>query len=329
MNELLQDQIMIAPWMDEEDLTFRSSAPDNLKKILEQNLLLGGEYKVLGVFARGVSSVVYKIASTSGIFVLKMSRKPEVISNEVFFLESWKQQGLTVPTVVSTHQADVNIPVSFSVMEYISAPILSDALGVEEIINQGISREIGRMLSQMHQATGIGFGVPKIGAPDKGTFTTLREDFESVFDKTIPTLIAAGIINADAEQYCRVAIEVLEEDLKKNKKSPVLIHGDLRPYNIFHTDPLTIFDPNPKISHQAVDLGTCLLRAVSESEEFGARDAEEVLAGYKEKTLVDDKILAAGVVLVSLRLARNWLRKDRKEKVERAIHFFGEHTKKL
>ena len=318
------EKLRIKEWMRPHEVELRSNAVAYIEKAIQLKLLPDNDVSSFEAFSKGESSVVFKVETKSGPYVVKMRNKEEDRAlAEAYFYRMWRQNGVRTPRVFLARQADEEIPVSLSVMEYIDAPVLSEKMVVNERIKSGLSKEMGRVLAKMHQVKGNGFGYP-VGNNFFGSHKTFGEQmFEELKRRKILLLKQEGIISNGDADYARKAINVIEND---GDTLPSLTHYDYGAYNIFATHPLTIFDPNPCFTHPVMDLALALITPTVTDH---PQEGDQILAGYKEVNPMSDRVVSAGIVLRGLMKARTWSRKKLDNRMQRLIPLIREHGKKL
>lgn len=324
MSELIEEPA-IASWMTEDEVVFRRQAKEYLQKAADAGVLTSRKIDEVKVFADGETSVVFLVKSPELTYVAKLTRHPETVEREAVFFEKWAEQGVRIPRVLALHTTNDQIPVSIVSLEYIDAPILSRFLNTEQRVKKGVAREMGRTLASMHRAKGEGFGFPIPENRTKGNFVTFKEEFENTFLKRRANwLKEQGVITDQDLSSTQTAIEIIEKDLRSGIK-PSLVHDDFRPYNIFASEPITVFDPNPRITHPFMCLALTLIKSEVESGTFGKQERDEILSGYSEITKVNNHVLSAAIVLRGLRTLNTWKRKDKEEKVSTLLELVRKH----
>jgi fructosamine-3-kinase len=102
---------------------------------------------------------------------------------------------------------------------------------------------------------------------------------------------------------------------------PSLNHEDVRLDNLFLTEPITIFDPNPKLEHPLADLAATELylllenKISSDKKEFRK---ENLRKGYEEITQkkIDKNIFNACLVIRILQKMRLHHMREKKQRVQ-------------
>jgi Ser/Thr protein kinase RdoA (MazF antagonist) len=323
MENIFKATINIEPWMKEQEVKFRQEAKANLVLAAQNGLLPEQAIDLdhLELFSRGSRSVVFCLnLGKENPYIVKMGTAKETIEAEPHFLESWGKAGIRVPKILGKHMADKKTPISFTTMEYIDAPLLSDSMDTKERISSAISRTSGEILAKLHKLTSHGFGNAIAGANVHGKFATFQEEIkDNLFEEKLPKMLEAGILQEAIYAPLNKALAFLDDEMKTGKK-PSFTHNDFRPYNLFYKDgEIIVFDPNPKITHPMMCLASTLIksRIEAESEKVGLEEESEILIGYNSITPIDEKSLNAALMIRSLMTLHIWWKKDQTEKMEK------------
>ncbi|KKQ23933.1 MAG: hypothetical protein US62_C0012G0016 [Candidatus Woesebacteria bacterium GW2011_GWA1_37_8] len=310
------DSHIIKPWMRPKEIELRQKGRDHLNKAIKLGLFHGENILSITPFTQGESSVVFKVVTESSPSVVKMTPEAGGVEAESHFLLAWEKEGIKIPQIISIRPQDKEIPVSILVSEFIDSALLIDALTTQQMIEKGISKELGRMLAKMHRAKGKGFGFPIVGNENHGSFETFSEEMEkTLFGDRISWLLTHGVLNQFDVDVAHGAVEILEADIQKGGL-PSLTHNDFATYNMFATEPITIFDPDPRITHPAICLAYTLLKSqVNEYPDL--TESSEILSGYREITPIDDETIAAGIVLRGIRKIHTWHREGKLSQLDK------------
>ena len=101
-------------------------------------------------------------------------------------------------------------------------------------------------------------------------------------------------------------------------------HSDFGPANMFATNPITVFDSNPKFNSGYYDLGRIKfgqIAAKNTPEVF-----EQILSGYFEDEVCDDEVLTAYTLLAFCMKAWYWHQTGKVEQLETARKYFVENN---
>jgi len=317
----------IRPWMKEDEIKFRQEAIANLILAAKNGLLPEKEidFDNLKLFPKGARSVVFCANYQKETpYIVKMGRVKEIVEAEPYFLEIWEKQGIRTPKILSRHISNEKTPVSFSVMEYIDAPILGEVMNTEKRIRSGISKITGEILAKMHQKTGSGFGHAVIGGEIHGKFATFRDEInDNLFgeEEKVPVMIKEGILDEGIRKILDRAVDFLDTETR-NEKAPSFTHNDYRPYNMFYKNGgIIVFDPNPKITHSMMCLASTIIksRIETESEEWGLKEEKEIIKGYDSISPIRKPSLDAALMVRSIMTLHIWWKKDEKEKVRKLL----------
>jgi ATP-dependent DNA helicase RecG len=97
--------------------------------------------------------------------------------------------------------------------------------------------------------------------------------------------------HGSVEQVSKILLEHTE---KENHSS--YCHNDFGASNIFATQPLTIFDPNPRFNNGYLDLGQCLMKEIAHGDDY--REAvSQLIDGYFSGGAYNEKVLHASIFL--------------------------------
>jgi aminoglycoside phosphotransferase (APT) family kinase protein len=313
----------VEKWMDKNEIKFREGSVQNLLKASERGILpaVVEKYKIFGT---GESSVVFLVNPDNNPFVVKMIDNFGVLKTEADFLQRWSRRGVKTPNVLSLHESDSETPVSFSVLEFIKAPMLKETFpDSQSRYFSGVSLEMGRTLALMHQEKGEGFGEP-IENKTEGGFSSLSQEVEeTVFKKRTKRLIENGVLNESDLLLARRALLILEKDIEMGTR-PSLTHNDFAPDNILATIPMTVIDPNPRITHPALDLASTIIKVGINESLYSVKEVEAIIAGYREISEVSDKVLAAAIIIKSHHLLYSQQKKENPQKMKSILKMMRE-----
>lgn len=307
----LPEPLPANPVVKLEEHQLRESAPLFLQQAMERGIV---ENEITGtpeLFQEGDSSAVYKVVTEKGPLVIKMVTNADALQGEIDFLNAWREQGVKTPTIELRHVPDEKLPIAIAQMEFINAPLLEKTMSNQDMVQRGISRELGRIQARMHAVTAEGFGMP-YGHRKYHTFT--EEVQHHILGSRSAELLKSGLVTPHDLEIAQQAVDLLEADIQAGRK-PTLTHNDLRPYNILASDPVTVIDPEPRISHPYMCLGLTVLK----SRIMGSDGEEsEISAGYAEISPIDNKVLEAAITLKAISKIRTWSRMGKTEWVKKA-----------
>ncbi len=241
--------------------------------------------KVKVTFAEtGVSSLVSIIETEKEKFVLKMPLSKSYSLGEAQFLKVWEQAGVKVPHIFDEGVIDGE---SYVLMEYIDAPMIRGAYTDEEMIEKGVYTEMGNILRLMHEPRGEGYGNVIDG---KGEYETFAEWLNGADMQKRMAYVQENKVLPDILELLPKIFEILKDHAEKENKSS-FCHDDFAG-NIFATDPLTVFDPNPRFNNRYVDVGRTMMN-------FLARNLypKQILESYFANETCDEKVLQASIFL--------------------------------
>lgn len=325
MRELV-DTPVIKDWMPPEEVVFRKQAVDYLHRAAEMGII---PFSVTnyGIFPEGESSVVFKVSTDSDEFVVKMALHPTRLATEAAAFTAWKAKSVNTPQVFSSHVASPTLPISLSVLEFIDAPTLSQAMATENRVDSGVSRELGRILARMHQVQTSGFGTLQLPGLS-GNMSSLSNETLPFLDQRLTRLVAKEILTDSDVASVHRALAVLEEDsLKRNRSS--LTHNDFLPYNILSGPSLVVIDPDALITHPLLDLATTLIISEIADQPYGFKEPKEILAGYQETEPVEPNLLAAAMEVRTVRKLNTWAYKNKVRQVEACVALLRREASKF
>ncbi len=263
---------------------------------------------------KGVSSLISIIETESEKAVLKIPLSTDYAEGEAQFLRVWEQAGVSVPHIHEEGTIDGH---TYILMEFINAPILMDTYTKEEWVSQGISAEMGRTLRRMHVPKAEGFGRVIDG---KAEFTHFQEwllgsDIEERIDHvkerellteehgsidTARTILLAHVGERTTSSYC---------------------HDDFGTGNIFATDPLTVFDPNPRFNDPFIDLGRSVLISISRG-----LSPMQFIKGYFEGGAYDERVLHSTILLTTYMKFPYWNKTNKQDQMHRVKEYLLHHS---
>jgi fructosamine-3-kinase len=241
---------------------------------------------------RGVSSLVAIIATGDEKLILKIPLSLRSLSfseGEAQFLRVWEGVGVRVPHVIEDGVLGDH---SYTLMEYIDAPRLGENESRKVLAERGVYLEMGRILRKMHEPRAVGYGRIIQGQAEHATFEGWLEGAD--IQKRISYVYENKLLNDDHGSVEQVSKILLEHTEKENHSS--YCHNDFGASNIFATQPLTIFDPNPRFNNGYLDLGQCLMKEIAHGDDY--REAvSQLIDGYFSGGAYNEKVLHASIFL--------------------------------
>lgn len=256
----------------------------NLIPIVEEFILSHERFQgkeVEATFSQeGASSLLLIINITDdGKLVLKVSLSNKTSLGEADFLRVWEKAGVKVPRIFESGNLGDH---PYILMEFIDAPLLSNLYSHEERIERGVYKEMGRTLRLMHQPKAKGFGrVLANGQSEYANFGDWLNGEE--IQKRLKMVKELNLIGEEHGSLSLV-LEILKKHVGDGEESSYC-HDDFGG-NIFATEPITVFDPNPLFNNGYLDLGRTISNHIAQGvypDGFvGAYFAGE---GYDKKVL--------------------------------------------
>ncbi len=247
----------------------------------------GKEAKV--TFAqKGVSSLVSIIETKEQKLVLKIRLRVAPSLGDAEFLKIWEQAGVRVPQVIENGELNGH---TYLLMNYVDAPVVKEAYTKGESINRGIYVEMGKILKVMHTPEAEGYGKMVNG---KALYTQFNDWLSSNEIQQHVKSVQENKFLGGEHGSLPLALQILAEHVNKEKKSSYC-HGDFGTGNIFATNPLTIFDPNPTFNNKYIDLGRSVIKGVANTGRVEA--GEQMIEGYFGGENFDRKVLHSSILL--------------------------------
>ncbi len=219
-----------------------------IEQYVTEHNLFKNESEVGIEFAhKGVSSIIAIIDTPTNKFVLKIPRSKELSAGEALFFAVWEKAGVSVPHVLET---GVMHDLPYTLIEFIDAPTLDVAYSQEERLDKKMFVEMGQTLRLMHSVRADGYGSVVDGKPE---FETVEEwlagdDMKKRFDYIHEHNLLEGL-----GDVLERSLEVIKRNAETSGST--YCHADYGSANMFATNPITIFDSNPKFNSGYYDLG--------------------------------------------------------------------------
>lgn len=292
---------------------------EKLVPYIEQYLSTVERFKGMNVevsFAEtGISSFVVFLTTINEKYVLKIPLSHT--QGEAHFLTTWAAQGVRVPQIFEEGSLN-NFP--YILMEYIDAPVLTDRYSHEELIEEGVYKEVGELFRSMHSVLAPGYGQYIDGQPEFQSFT------EWIQSKDIQKHIAyvqENRILDDEHGSITKAIQILT-DYVEDLNETSYCHFDFSTGHVFDTQPRTVFDPAPRFNNRYIDLGRTIVN-------YLAHDIypSHIIEGYFKKNPVNIQVLFASVLLNSYMKLTYQHKKKRTKFIENIQKYLKENASLL
>lgn len=236
---------------------------------------------------KGVSSLVTKIETTEKTYILKVPLSLTFANGEGMFLKVWQQGGIKVPRI---YEEGLFGDLNYILMEYIDTPTLGDKYGREELIEKKIYTTLGRTLRMMHTPKTEGYGSVVHGKAEYARFSDWLNGPD--MKKRVNYIHEHAIISHEHGSLSS-AFELLSAYVESENGSSYC-HDDFGTSNIFATDPITVFDPNPRFNNGYLDLGRSIVMLAARN---AIAEIEQLIEGYFENNPFNKKILQASVLI--------------------------------
>lgn len=265
----------------------------------------------------GVSSLVSILETPEEKAVLKIPLANSKQEGEGMFLNQWESAGVSVPHVV---EEGLIADSPYLLMKHIDAPTLRQKNGYKEMVENEVFIKMGQTLRLMHTPEAKGFGRIKNGEAQYESFDQWLDS-----DDIQKRMVYAREHNLLGDKYGSIekALEVLRDYVHGDNKSRYC-HNDFSPYNIFATDPITVFDPDPVLNHAYIDLG----RSISIAAGHGGIDAaaDQLITGYFNGEPFDEQALQASVLLSSYIKFKYWHKTKKASNMKNLEEYLRTHT---
>lgn len=245
---------------------------------------------------KGVSSLVCIIETIEEKFILKIRlRTSNNNLDESQFLKVWEKTGVKVPHVFEEGILNGH---AYTLMEYIDAPILSDVYKNKELLEKGIYFDLGSILRKMHEPKGEGYGRIIDGKTEFANFEDWieSEDMQKRFQ-----YVNENMLLGEEHGSLSIAIQILIKHVNGENKSSYC-HFDFGTSNMFATQPITIFDPNPEFNNPYLDLGRSIVIRIAHDGVF----PQQLVDGYFKGEPYNEKALQASILINSYQKFNYW-----------------------
>lgn len=310
--------------VDQAFNTMRVEFTHHIQEFVAEHALFKNEDRVEIEFAhKGISSIVAIIETPNDKLVLKIPRSKTFSAGEGQFLQVWEDAGVDVPQVVETGEMH-GYP--YTLMKYVDAPTLDTKYTSEELLEKGIFLEMGKTLRRMHSQKVDGYGFVVDGKPE---CATVEEWLESAdIQKYLEYVREYGLLKGDGglEETLAHSLAVIRQNAAKERST--YCHTDFCPSNIFATEPITVFDANPKFNSGYYDLGR--IRASQIAHGTLGKSTEQLLEGYfgedgGSAEECDSEVLEAFTFLAFCMKSPYWHKTGRDKQIENVRKYFSQH----
>ncbi len=250
---------------------------------------------------KGVGSLVCIIEIENEKIILKIPLSLGHSRSEAQFLKTWEQAGVKVPHVMEEGILGEH---SYTLMEYVDAPILGELYSDDECIQKGVYFEMGNTLRLMHEPQGKGHGRVIEG---NGEYVEFKDWLLGEYLQKRIKYVEEHNLLGDEQGSLALAFEILIEHSNRENKSSYC-HDDFGRSNIFATHPITVFDPNPRFNNRYLDLGRTLMLHIS----YDGTYPEQLIEGYFQGEPYDKRVLHASILLNSYIKFHDWNKKTYK-----------------
>ncbi len=303
---------------DKEFNERRLSLVPHAKEFISNHKLFRHENVNITFATLGISSLISIIAVRSEKLVLKIPLSKDYSPGESQFLNAWENAGVSVPHVIETGDIDHQ---EYTLMKYVDAPVLSEKYSKKELLEKGIYSEMGKTLRQMHTPVAEGYGDVIDGHAE---FSTFKEWIDSEdMQHRVAYVLEHELLGEQHGTFEEIR-EVLIQHVQTHPESSYC-HDDFGTANIFATEPITVFDPNPRFNNGYIDLGRSLMIHIAN----GGTDESKAqwFKGYFGETPYDEKVVHAAIALATYMKFVYWHKviSKRTEMIDRAQTYLKEN----
>jgi hypothetical protein len=313
MKTKLASEPAVYGFMTAEQQEFRKRFPDYVKDLPQHSFLDAESFKIEGYFVgQNIGSIVMRVSDKSGTYVVKSILETKKLETECVFLKKWQEAGASTLRVLDFIKPAEAFPIACTIFEYVPEDTTEDRLENEDReVWLSTYEDLGRNLALMHKTKGGGYGEVVDTDKLKGKHSSFLEEQSSYFIPNLfENLLNAKLILEEDFLLVKKAIEIIDKDIKSGTW-PTLLHNDAGIHNTFGILKIKIFDPDPYISHPALDLAlasiwTCLY---GNSRQLQG----SLLGGYRLVGSYNDTILQASIYLCILRKWEWWLHRGKSD----------------
>ena len=262
---------------------------------------------------RGVGSIVCLIESLDGKFILKIPLSINFATGEAEFLEKWTSVGIKTPKIFETGKIGGH---HYTVMEYISEPALNEKYSGAQLLAMNVFVDLGKTLRKMHEPRAKGFGRMVNG---NGEFDTFHRWILSDEIQRRIKYVRDNKVLGEEHGSLENALSALNNFID-TQQGTSYCHDDFNVSNIFATEPITVFDPNPKFNIGYLDLARSMLPGITKEK---STENEQLTLGYFGDERYDDKVLHSALMLNCYIKSFDWHKKKKQEFIEGARRYLS------
>ena len=264
---------------------------------------------------KGISSVIAIIDTPADKWVLKIPRNKTFSVGEGQFFQVWEKAGVTTPQIIETGELK-SFP--YTLMQFIDAPTLDTKYTSEELTSNGKFTEMGKILRLMHSEKVNGYGYVVDGKPEFETAEewlegdNMKKRFDYIYEHNLLEGVGGELVKA---------LEVIKQNSKIEEST--YCHDDFVPSNMFATNPITIFDANPRFNSGYYDLGRIKFFNIvfKNSEE----SLKQLLDGYFGEDSCNNQVLNAYTFLTFCVKCRYWHKSGKEKELNEVKKYFSQN----
>lgn len=283
-----------------------------IEKYLTENERFRDKEISVNFSENGVSSLVAILETPEEKLVLKIPLTHTPSEGESHFLQTWEKYGVVVPHIIEEGDLEGH---PYTLMQHIDAPTLATSHTYSELIAEKKFVSIGQTLRMMHIPQTEGYGRVYNGQAEH---TTFEEWLQGTQIQEKINYTKEHKLLAEQEEFLPHAYTLLTNHTLTEKHSR-LCHNDFAAYNIFDTEPLTVFDPDPRLNNNYIDLGRSIVIAIAHS---GLPEtSEQLIEGYFGTDTPNMEILRASILLNGCIKFPQWHATGKLKNIQRVLDY--------
>jgi fructosamine-3-kinase len=304
----------------QDNISFIIDAKKKIFEICEKHSELFGSNITITYFNKGVSSLVVRIhTEAKESYVLKISRN-NYAELEATIFERWSAIGVSVPKTFANGQIGIY---SYVIMEHINSSTLGEQIIKNRFIAPQISKNIGKTLARIHQIKTKGFGsLSSINLA--GLYKHYKDEFANYFisNNIINHLLNSNLVNDKWIIELNLAKRTIENLEMHTDNYSTIGHMDFSPFNLFSTDPITVFDPDPSACFPIIDLAQTLISSIR-AHGYLPIHLRNIILSYEKESgrQVDMELLKAACLIQGLRKLNHLIINDRNDAIQKILPF--------
>lgn len=315
---IFTNKCKVPNWVPDDEKIFRENADVYFTKALSQVGLFDDCEIEVTYFSAGVGSIVAKLVSIKGVYVIKTTSSINRTVSEINGFKIMSKNRIKVPEIYHEGVCD---EYPFFIMEYFDTGTLQDRLDNGGMDISEVGNIKAEVFNNLHNISGDGYGW-LIGYEDgvaSGEFSTFQAFIKSWFckEKLIDVAMKA-FPEIDWKNRITTCYDFL---ISKEEYSRACFGSfDLQSAHFFATDPPTLFDPDVRLESMYLNLAFLLLPALdisSDENESRKRITFEFQQRHKD---IDFEYLKEAIWLQTFRKATSLLLNTDESRTRRGLY---------